>query len=49
MLKKWIASFAFASLIVSNIAFADEASVKKLLDERIPELPVQQEIGRAHV
>lgn len=42
MLKKWIASFAFASLIVSNIAFADEASVKKLLDERIPELPVQQ-------
>jgi len=42
MLKKWIVGFAFASLIVSNIAFADEASVKKLLDERIPELPVQQ-------
>ena len=42
MLKKWIAGFAFASLIVSGSALADEASVKKLLDERIPELPVQQ-------
>ena len=42
MLKKWIAGFALASLMVGNIAFADEASVKKLLEERVPELPVQQ-------
>ena len=42
MLKKWIVGFAFASLVVSGSALADEASVKKLLDERIPELPVQQ-------
>ncbi|MBT9613832.1 MAG: DsbC family protein [Burkholderiales bacterium] len=42
MLTKWIAGMALASLIVSGGAQADEASVKKLLEERLPELPVQQ-------
>ncbi len=42
MLTKWIAGMALASLIVSGGALADEASVKKLLEERVPDLPVQQ-------
>jgi len=42
MLTKWIAGLALASLIVSGSAQADEASVRKLLGERLPELPVQQ-------
>ena len=42
MFQKWIVGFAFASLVASGSALADEASVKKLFDERIPELPVQQ-------
>ena len=42
MLTKYIAGIVFAGLIVSSSAFADEASVKKLLEERLPELPVQQ-------
>ena len=42
MLKTWMARFAFASLILSSGAFADEASVKKLLTERLADLPVQQ-------
>lgn len=40
MLKKWITGLAFASMIAS--AQADEASVKKTLGERLPDLPVQQ-------
>lgn len=40
MLKKWITGLAFASMIAG--AQADEASVKKILDERLPDLPVQQ-------
>lgn len=42
MLTKWIAGIALAGLIVSGSAQADEASVKKLLEERLPDLPVQQ-------
>lgn len=41
MLTKWIAGMALAGLMVSGGAQADEASVKKLLEERLPELPVQ--------
>lgn len=41
MLTKWIVGMALASLMVSGGAQADEASVRKLLGERLPELPVQ--------
>ena len=41
MIKKWMAYAALAVLLVSGCARADEATIKKQLGERFPDLPIQ--------